>query len=138
MDLKLLEEEQRVITGIHEVYGAVYRQIGFDDLLSRTRYRANTLFHMARIANSKRGSVRRLEEDFGIGLPLGKVWMDRLDEKLAIAHSRWRRDPSSAARASDRIVFARRSTLNRSLRTSSSRTVSARTANPVSRRCCLP
>lgn len=82
MDLKLLEEEQRVITGIHEVYGAVYRQIGFDDLLSRTRYRANTLFHMARIANSKRGSVRRLEEDFGIGLPLGKVWMDRLDEKL--------------------------------------------------------
>ena len=90
VDLKLLEEEQRVITGIHEVYGAMYRQLGFDDLLSRHRHPTShhILFHivMARIANpdSKRGSVRRLEEDFGIGLPLEKVYrmMDQLDGGL--------------------------------------------------------
>ena len=34
VDLKLIEEEQRVITG--EVYDA--RQLGFDDLLSRHRH----------------------------------------------------------------------------------------------------
>ena len=27
VDLKQLEEEQRVVTGIHEVYGATYRQL---------------------------------------------------------------------------------------------------------------
>ena len=89
VDLKQLEEEQRLITGIHEVYGEMYRMLGLDTLLPRTRYRAShdALFHtvMARIANpdSKRGSVRRLEEDFGVGLPLEKVYrmMDQLDAK---------------------------------------------------------
>ena len=86
VDLKQLEEEQRVVTGIHEVYGATYRQLGFDKLLPRSRYRAShdSLLHtvMARIANpdSKRGSVRRLEQDFGVGLPLEKLYrmMDHL------------------------------------------------------------
>ena len=87
VDLKQLAEEQRLITGVHEVYGEMYRLLGFDKLLARTRYRAShdALFHvvMARIANpdSKRGSVRRLEEDFGVRLSLEKVYrmMDRLD-----------------------------------------------------------
>jgi len=87
VDLKQLEEEQRLITGVHEVYGEMYRQLGLDGLLPRSRYRAShdALFHvvMARIANpdSKRGSVRRLEEDFGVSLPLEKVYrmMDQLD-----------------------------------------------------------
>ena len=82
-----LEEEQRLITGVHEVYGEMYRLLGLDELLPRSRYRAShdALFHvvMARIANpdSKRGSVRRLEEDFGVSLPLEKVYrmMDQLD-----------------------------------------------------------
>ena len=47
-------EEQRVVLGIHEVYGEVYRQLSFDTLLSQRRYRASheALFHcvMARIA----------------------------------------------------------------------------------------
>ena len=87
VDLQQLFEEQRVVTGVHEVYGEIYRQLGLDRLFPHARYRAshNALFHtvMARIANpdSKRGSVRRLEEDFGIGLPLEKVYrmMDHLD-----------------------------------------------------------
>ena len=97
VDLKQLEEEQRLITGVHEVYGEMYRLLGLDGLLPRSRYRAShdALFHvvMARIANpdSKRGSVRRLEEDFGVSLPLEKVYrmMDQLDAK-AINHLRTR------------------------------------------------
>ena len=87
VDLGQLEEEQRVVTGVHEVYGEMYRHLGLDRLLPRSRYRAShdALFHtvMARLANpdSKQGSVRRLEEEFGISLPLEKVYqmMDRLD-----------------------------------------------------------
>ena len=82
----------------------MYRLLGLDALLPRSRYRAShdALFHvvMARIANpdSKRGSVRRLEEDFGVSLPLEKVYrmMDRLDAK-AIAHLRTRVGEASRA-----------------------------------------
>ena len=89
VDLGALREEQRIVTGIHEAYGCVYRELGFDRLLS-SRHRASvrTLFHtvMARIANpqSKRESVRRLGRDFGVSLPLEKVYrmMDQLDERV--------------------------------------------------------
>ena len=89
VDLKQLREEQRTVTGIHEVYGPIYQQLGFDTLLPSHRYRASNeaLFHcvMARIANpdSKRGSVRTLAEDFGIHLHLEKVYrmMEQLDDK---------------------------------------------------------
>ncbi len=58
VDLRQMVEEQRVVLGIHEVYGAVYRQLSFDTLLSQRRYRASheALFHcvMARIANPPR------------------------------------------------------------------------------------
>ena len=97
VDLKQIEEEQRLVTGVHEVYGEMYRLLGLDALLPRSRYRAShdALFHvvMARIANpdSKRGSVRRLEEDFGVSLPLEKVYrmMDQLDARV-IEHLRAR------------------------------------------------
>ena len=88
VDLMQMVEEQRVVLGIHEVYGEVYRQLSFDTLLSQRRYRASheALFHcvMARIANpkSKRGSVQHLEQDFGVSLSLEKVYrmMDQLDD----------------------------------------------------------
>ncbi len=88
VDLRQMVEEQRVVLGIHEVYGEVYRQLSFDTLLSQKRYRASheALFHcvMARIANpkSKRGSVQQLEQDFGVSLSLEKVYrmMDQLDD----------------------------------------------------------
>ena len=89
IDLKALREERRIVTGIHEAYGVVYRELGFDRLLgSRYRASAPALFHtvMARIANphSKRDTVRRLGRDFGVALSLEKVYrmMDRLDEKV--------------------------------------------------------
>ncbi len=89
VDLKALREEQRIVTGIHEAYGVVYRELGFDRLLSsRHRASAPALHHtvLARIANpdSKRATVRRLGRDFGVSLALEKVYrmMDRLDDGL--------------------------------------------------------
>ena len=89
VDVKQLQEEQRVVMGIHEAYGEVYRQLGLDRVLSRHRYRASheVLRHcvLARIANpdSKRRSVMMLEQDFGIRVPLEKVYrmMDQLDDQ---------------------------------------------------------
>lgn len=87
VDLRQLRETQRVITGIHSVYGAVYAALGLPRLLPRYRYPAahDVLFHsvMARLANpgSKRHSVRVLEEDFGVQLSLDQVYrmMDHWD-----------------------------------------------------------
>ena len=89
VDLKKLREDQRVIVGIHEVYGAMYQELGLDRILPMSRYHSShwVLFHtvMARIANpqSKRESSRFLEEDFGVHISLEKIYrmMDRLDIK---------------------------------------------------------
>lgn len=91
VDLKQLEEEQRNIIGIHEVYGKLYDELGFDKTLPNPKRHAAAsalLKHivLARIANplSKRGSVVMLEEDFGIHLKLDQVYqmMDKLDEEV--------------------------------------------------------
>ena len=82
-------EEHRVVTGFHEACGAVYRQLGFDELLptKRNRTARETLRHIAtaRIANpeSKLGTARRLESDLGVSIPVQRIYrmMDRLDEK---------------------------------------------------------
>ena len=41
VDLKQLREEQRVVLGVHEVYGELYQELGFDKLLPAYRYRAS-------------------------------------------------------------------------------------------------
>ena len=88
VDLKKLKEQQRTTIGIHEVYGKVYEELGFHNVLTK-RYQSasNILYHitMARLASpkSKRASVSLLENDFGITLNLDKVYrmMDKLDDK---------------------------------------------------------
>jgi len=86
VNLKELKEEQRAIVGIHEIYGSVYRELGFDSILFQNP--ADILRHivMARIANpaSKRSSVIDLEHNFGISLNLDRVYrmMDKLDENV--------------------------------------------------------
>ena len=92
VDLGALREERRIITGIHEAYGCVYRELGLDRLLSlRHRASVRTLFHtvMARIANpqSKRESIRRLGRDFGVSLSLEKVY--RMFGRVIAACGRW-------------------------------------------------
>ena len=80
----------RVATGVHEAYGAVYRQLGFDGLLptGRNRSARKALQHtvMARIANpdSKRGTALRLESELGVSIPVQRIYrmMDRLDGEM--------------------------------------------------------
>ena len=88
VDLGELEEVQRLTVGVHEAYGALWRELGLDRVLPRSVYRSasDALFHtaMARLANpcSKRASSRRLAEEFGVRLPLERIYrmMDRLDD----------------------------------------------------------
>lgn len=89
VNLKNLTEEARITTGIHEVFGTVYEQLGFSKLLgARKEASSRNLRHitMARISNpdSKRGSVRDLSKDFGIDISLDSVYrmMDSIDEGI--------------------------------------------------------
>ena len=94
VDLRLLREESRVVVGIHEVYGKLFDELGFDRVVgdpARRVQAAKTIKHlvMARIANpaSKRRSVIDLERDFGIKLDLNAVYrtLDYVDdESLAL------------------------------------------------------
>ncbi len=90
VDLKQLREESRVTVGIHEIYGKLFDELGFDRVIgapSRRVQAAKTIKHlvMARIANpaSKRKSVIELERDFGIKLDLNAVYrtLDYIDEQ---------------------------------------------------------
>lgn len=85
--IKNLREESRVTTGITEVYGKVYEDIGFHKVFGkRSPVSMRNLFHivMARIAAplSKRASVEKLSSEFGINISLQSLYemMDRLDE----------------------------------------------------------
>ncbi len=90
VNLKNLREEARVIVGIHEVYGSIYKDLGFDKVIKNPQRNVaanKNLFNivMARIANpsSKRASVMELEKDFGVKISLEGVYkmMDKLDDK---------------------------------------------------------
>lgn len=91
VNLKDLVEEQRLVTGIHDVYGRLFDELGYGGLFTEKEKTAAHYFKnvvMARIANpkSKRASVRNLEEDFGVMLNLDMVYrmMDHLtDERIA-------------------------------------------------------
>lgn len=89
VDLHHLFEEQRLIGGFHEVYGALYDQMGYVKTIANPKRNvmvSSTLkdIVIARIANpaSKRASALMLEEDFGITIDLDKIYrmMDRIDE----------------------------------------------------------
>jgi transposase len=91
VDLKRLEEEQRNIIGIHEVYGELYRLLGFSSCFGQPKRHQSlsALLQdvvMARIANptSKRATVAMLERDFGVYLNLDRVYkmMDKLTDPI--------------------------------------------------------
>lgn len=90
VNLKNLIEEQRLISGIHEAYGRLFYDLGYEKVIKNpARHQmAVRIFSdivLARTANpvSKRASVDMLEEDFGITIDLDKVYrmMDQLDDK---------------------------------------------------------
>ena len=90
VNLKQLRETGRIVSGIHDVYGQAYQDLGLHQLLpAQRRCTSNeVLYHcvMARLANlkSKRASVGDLATNFGVQIPLQRVYrmMDALDERF--------------------------------------------------------
>jgi len=89
VDIRDLEEENRIVKGIHDIYGALFEQLGFRNVIqnpARNKSSVNIFKEivLARIANpiSKNASVNMLEEDFGISLNLDWVYqmMDKLND----------------------------------------------------------
>lgn len=85
-----LREEQRIIVGIGDVFGKLYRDLSFDSILSGTKNdkQWNTILKtcvLARIANptSKRETASYLEQDHGVKVPLEKIYrmMDHVAEQ---------------------------------------------------------
>lgn len=79
--IKNLREEQRFIDGIGDVFGRLYKDLKLDKLISGTHKdeQWNDILEscvLARIANpvSKRRSASLLEEDYGIKIPLEKIY----------------------------------------------------------------
>ena len=90
VNLQDLEEEQRIINGIHDVYGKLFDDLGCKKILkdpSRNKASVEIFKNivMARIANpqSKRATVNFLEENYGVTLNLDQVYkmMDKLDNE---------------------------------------------------------
>jgi len=86
VNLSKLREEARIVTGIHEIYGALYDKIGFSQIFKKCP-RSKTVMKdivMARLSRpcSKRSSSELLEKDFGITIALEKIYrmMDTLTE----------------------------------------------------------
>jgi transposase len=85
-----LREEQRIIDGIGDVFGKLYRDLKLDRLISGTHKDGqwNNILEscvLARIANpvSKRRSASLLEADYGIKIPLEKIYrvMDHVADR---------------------------------------------------------
>ncbi|MBI4743456.1 MAG: IS1634 family transposase [Actinobacteria bacterium] len=90
VNLKDLKEEQRIIKGIHDVYGKLFDDLGYKNIFKnpeRQKATVNTFKNivLGRTANpkSKMASVDMLEEDFGVTLNLNSVYkmMDKIDDK---------------------------------------------------------
>ena len=90
VNMKNLIEEDRVITGIHDIYGKLFDELNLRSIFaypSRNKISIELFKNivMARIAkpDSKRASVNLLEENFGISLNLDSVYkmMDKLNDK---------------------------------------------------------
>ena len=91
VDLKKLREQQRMIVGIHEVYGRIYEELGFNKVFPNPKRKPaaiKNLFHivMGRIANpvSKMSTVIDLSDNFGVELSLPSVYrmMEQIDDKV--------------------------------------------------------
>ena len=89
VNVKNLKEEQRLVSGIHNVYGKLFLDLGYDKVIKRPSRNKATVdifknIVLARIANpiSKMATVDILEEDFGVTLDLDRVYrmMDSLDD----------------------------------------------------------
>jgi len=90
VNLKELVEEDRVVSGIHDIYGKLFDEIGYSQVIQNPKRHKSAVQYfkdivLARIADprSKMASVDMLDKDFGISLDLHRVYkmMDKLDTK---------------------------------------------------------
>lgn len=90
-DISNLRSQGSTIIGIHEVYGKIYDQLGFNKILpnpAREVSSINIILNvvLARIANptSKRETVNLLVNNYGVDLKLDSVYktMDKIDDKV--------------------------------------------------------
>jgi len=90
VNLKDLVEEQRVISGIHDIYGNLFEELGFRKIINKSYRKKSSVeifknIVLGRIANpqSKRATVSMLEEHFGVTIDLERVYnmMDLLDDE---------------------------------------------------------
>jgi len=86
VNLRKLREESRIVTGIHDIYGSFYDEVGFSRVFKTCPVSKKVMkdIVMARLAKpcSKRSSCELLEKDFGIRISLEKIYrmMDTLTE----------------------------------------------------------
>lgn len=80
-----LREQQRITLGIADIFGKLYDTLGLSSLLFESGEKWHTILRqcvIARVANpsSKRKTSLFLEEDYGVKLPVHKIYrmMDRL------------------------------------------------------------
>ena len=86
-DARQLEEEERVILGFHEVFGQLYAEWGLSEVWSRRHrvsepvFRQAVLLRLAAPGRSKRALAARSGRDYGMEVPLERIYrmMDRLD-----------------------------------------------------------
>ena len=80
--LSNLVHEQRVILGIHDIYGKLFDELGFSSLLDKNDNQILKNTVLARIANpqSKLATCDFLERDFGLKLSVDSIYrmMDKL------------------------------------------------------------
>lgn len=90
VDIRILKEESRVISEIHDVYGKMFDELNLRSIFSNPARNVSAVqvfkdIVLSRIAkpDSERGSVAMLENNFGISIDLYKVYrmMDKLDGK---------------------------------------------------------
>lgn len=87
-DARLLEEEKRLKLGYHEVFGELYRQLGFERVWGVRNRMAGRLFRQAvlmRLAapGGSKSSHARLSLDHGVEVAVEKFYrmMDKIDAK---------------------------------------------------------
>lgn len=87
VDLNKLTEQQRIITGIHEIYGNLYKEIGYDLIFKQQKISKDIIRDLAlarlSIPKSKKATVELLKETFGINYKLEQIYraLDILKDK---------------------------------------------------------
>jgi len=76
VDLSTLTEKKRLIEGFHDIFGRLFRELGFHEFLAKRPSKTLLDTIIARIASpaSKRCSQEFLEVDFGRSIPLDSIY----------------------------------------------------------------